>query len=285
MFTAVKAKKHLILNHKFINESSQWVYGEICEMSVGKLNKTTDAVIEYALTYQGMLQDYRFNNYDKRVYNAVCSLYDAGNSVLTPSMVYRQMNALDSGEWVSVKTISAITDSIDKLKQTFIVVDFAQESTAYKNAHDTHRVRDYLIDGEKVAVDTGNRTTAGYRLHSKPLLYKYFQMNTNHIISVDTDLLDVKDTIKRDSRNVILLKEYIIQRIAVMKRNGNKTSNRVLFNRLYEVLGYSKPTEKNIRQTRDNTEKILQSLANKGYIKNYVLYRKGRAFKGIEVNW
>lgn len=269
MFAAVKAKKHIILNHKIVNASKEWIYDKETEMNVSRNGAKVQKSIRYGVAYIGELSDYHWSSYDKRVYNAVVSLHVAGNEVLTPSMVYRHMNGLDGRQGVSDSSIELITSSIDKSRQTYMGIEFGSDEPALKGT---------LINADKVAVNTGKYSVAGYRLKETPLLY---QINTKQIITVDAGLLNTKDTIKRDSVNAVILKEFLIKRIENIK--AGKLNRHIRFEAIYEELGISQPTRWNIQRVRELTEDILMSFYNKNYIKKYEPYKQGKAFKGIEI--
>ena len=269
MFTAVKAKKHIILNHKIVNSSKDWIYNEASEMNVGKRNSKAQISLKYGVAYSGEFSDYLWSSYDKRVYNAVVSLYAAGNEVLTPSMVYRHTHGLDGRQGVSEASIRLVSDSIDKSRQTYIGIDFSNDEPALKGQ---------LINAEKVNVITGKYCVDGYQLSETPLLY---QINTKQIITVDAELLNTKNRIKRDSVNTVILKEFFIKRIENIKTG--RLNKHIRFEAIYEELGINNPTRKNIETIRKLTENILLSLADKKYIQKHELYRQGRAFKGIEI--
>lgn len=275
-----KADKHIVLNHKFINDSLNWEYNkdQATVMDVGSKKKRS------AIQYQIRSKSGRFDTFDKRVYNAVCSLYEAGNAVLTPSMVYRQMNGLQGREKVSDASIKRIEQSIDKCRHIKLGIEFSDDLKNYSKADGSvSLLQDALISAEKVIVQIKGQETLGYQLQGKPILYAYVQLYSNQIMSIDTELLNVKSHVKRESFNTMLLKEYLIRRIEIIKDVRGRTSNRILFDRIYEELQIEHPSPKQVRSVREGTEKILLSFKEKGYIKNYDLYRSGKAFKGIEV--
>lgn len=269
MFTAVKAKKHIILNHKIVNSSKDWIYGKESELNVSRKSAKVQKSVKYGVAYTGGLSDYLWNTYDKRVYNAVVSLYAAGNEVLTPSMIYRHMNSLDGRQGVSDSSIELIINSVDKSRETYIGIEFENDDSALKGT---------LIHADKVNVITGKYSVVGYQLKEKPILY---QINTKQIITVDAGLLNTKDRIKRDSVNAVILKEFLIKRIENIK--AGKLNPHIRFEAIYEELGISQPTRKNIETIRKNTENILLSLSDKKYIQKYDLYKQGKAFKGIKI--
>lgn len=269
MFTAVKAKKHIILNHKIVNSSKDWIYGKGSELNVSRKSAKVQKSVKYGVAYTGGLSDYHWNTYDKRVYNAVVSLYAAGNEVLTPSMIYRHMNGLDGRQGVSDSSIELIINSVDKSRETYIGIEFENDDPALKGT---------LIHADKVNVITGKYSVVGYRLKEKPILY---QINTKQIITVDAGLLNTKDRIKRDSVNAVILKEFLIKRIENIK--AGKLNHHIRFEAIYEELGISQPTRWNIQRVRELTEDILMSFSNKKYIQKYDLYKQGKAFKGIKI--
>lgn len=225
-------------------------------------------------------KDKRFTPYDRTVHNAICSIYDAGNTNFTPDQVYRAMNGLDDKQFVSPQAIGSITRSIDKSRRIYAKVDYTNEAKAYRKDVNSCIVEDYILSAKKITLEAGGHKVTGYKLNNKPLLYEYAQV-TGQVLTVPSKLLNTKDVI-RSTQDVIIIREYLIRRIEVMKKSNNQ-SNRILLERVYEELNEQEPTKETSRKVRNIIDALLSKYVNEKYIKNYKYFKEGRAYKGVEI--
>jgi len=280
--------KYIIPNNKLSNILTKEDVGLDMDLDIvlsGKKEVVTKVYLNYndkniTICDEGK----KFTPYDRTVVNAACSIYEAGNANFTAKQVYRCMNGLNDTQDVSPQAVAAITKSLDKARSTIIKIDCTQEAAAYKNNTDFKcEIEDYILPIRKVTLISGNEELIGYSLNGKPILYEYAQMS-NQVLSVPSKLLNTKDVI-RSTPEVIVIREYLIRRIEVMKNTKNNLGNKIAFSSIYTEIGRPEPTKEKASKVRSSVEKILGKYKKEKYIKDFEFYKEGRAFKGVQIKY
>lgn len=239
--------------------------------------------------------------YDMAVQDAIYSLYQAGCDRFTVQMVGEIMSG-NTNQDILPQKIEEISRSIHKMRHIDISIDCTEEWIAKgKRLPKSGKVifKSYLLPLAEVKVTAGNQMEMeGYRLLSKPALYDYAE-HLNQIVNVPIGLLATQELLS-DNTEVIIIKRYLIKKIALMKNKRNDLcSDRISLEwydkknhemkGLYAELGYhaedySKWRDKKA-QLRSITVKILEYLKSVGYIKSYQEYLDGREIKGYEIEY
>lgn len=296
LLNAITPKTYIMPNNKLINVMADEVpYNEEFELIVNQKRQIKNRI---QLNYddkniQIKDKDKRFTVYDRLVYNAVCSIFEAGNTNFSTDQVYRRMYGLNNKEKVSPQARGAITKSIDKMRmELYAIINYTNEAKAYGmelKEDETLKLENFILLADKVTLSAGGREITGYKIYSKPLLYKYAQI-TKQVITVPNDLLDIKGDIKRITSELVIIRDYLIRRIEIMKRSKEKkgadpVSNKITLEGIYEEIRQPNPTAKKIQTIRDNVDKILAKFKGKKYIKDYDIYKKNgsRAITGFEI--
>lgn len=275
--------KYIIPNNKLANKMTEVPYDEPFLLEVNSEKKVKNPV---SINYDDenikiFDKNKRFTPYDRTVHNAVCSIYEAGSDHFTPDRVYRVMNGIDDSQYVSPQARGAITRSLDKMRRTYAKVDYSNEAQAYRQDIEHATFEDHILSAKKVTLSAGGKEVIGYKLNGgKPLLYEYAQF-TKQVLTVPIELLNTKDVIK-STPEVIVIREYLIRRIEVMKENQS-TSNKILFEKIFNEIDHPEPTADKARKVRNNVEKLLTKFKKEGYIKDFKFYKSGRSFKGIDI--
>ena len=278
--------KFSITNNKLSNEIIKDFVdrGEI-SLAVINVDKINEVRTYNSLTYEGknisITGRHEFTAYDRAVHNAVCSLYVAGNEIISPGMVYRAMNGMSDNEKVSPQSIEAIKNSLDKSRFMRLRVDFTDEARARNMKIDKAEIDSNLLEARAVIVRTGGHETGAYKILATPVLYQYSQ-RTKQIISVPLDLLDTKEA-TRNTEEIISIKEYLIRRIEVMKHDS-KQSNKIVYDTIFDEAGVivKRQTERN--RYRQYIKDILSLWKSRDkYIENFNEYKDGKMFKGLEI--
>ena len=286
LLDGIVPQNYIIPNNRLVNKMAkdEVPYNETFNLRVNGENKK-EILTKVSLNYddeniQIYDKDKRFTPYDRTVHNAVCSLFEAGNTNFTPVQVYRAMNGLDDQQYVSPQSVGAITRSLDKQRQIYAKVDYTNEAKAYRKDVRSCIVEDHILSAKKITLEAGGHKVTGYKLNNKPILYEYAQL-TGQVLTVPSKLLNTKDVI-RSTEDVIIIREYLIRRIEVMKKNKDQ-SNRILLERVYEELNEPEPTKETSRKVRNIIDALLKKYVTEKYIKDYKYFKEGRAFKGIEI--
>ena len=278
-------KDVFITNSRVANELRHMTPNEEVHLTVGKkgsqLVEITSTINFTNNKYIQLSNNASITPYDKIVHDAVCSLYAAGNETFTPEMVYRAMNGMVESEFVSPKSIKMIVDSLEKMRMTDISIDYTEQirMTNPEDSFDMARVSGAMLMLQKVTVSTGGVTKWAYRLVSSPVIYEYSKL-LKQIIPIPLQLLNTKET-TRSTDTVIIIRQYILQRVELMKNKKNKMSSRVIsYDSIYELL--NTPDDRKLRATiRSQTERLLDNYVNIHYIEGYEIQHKGRAITGV----
>lgn len=279
-------KDVFITNSRVANELRHLSPNEEHTLTVGRKGsqlveiKTTINFNDKNIQFQG---NATISAYDKIVHDAVCSLYSAGNEIFTPEMVYRAMNGMVESEFVSPKSIKMIVESLEKLRVTDIAIDYTEQlrMTNTQDDFDMARVSGAMLLMQKVTVSTGGVTKWAYRLVANPILYEYSKL-LKQIIPIPLQLLNTKET-TRSTDTVIIIRQYILQRVELMKNKKNNMHSRIIsYDSIYELL--DAPEDRKLRATiRSQTERLLDNYVNIRYIDHYEIVRRGRAITGVQI--
>jgi len=274
-----------ISNNKLANEMiKDFVNKGNRELVVMKTPKMGEVVTYNSLTYEGenisITGRHEFTAYDRTVHNAVCSLFVAGNDVISPSMVYRTMNGMSESEYISPQAIKTITNSLDKSRFMRLKINFTKEAQARNLNIEEAEKEDYLLNATKVKVKSGGITLEAYKINKIPMLYQYAQ-HTKQILSVPLKLLDTKKA-TRNTEEIIPIKEYLVRRIEIMKYTKGM-SNKILYETIFEEVGIENPSRDKSFDLRKGIKAILELWKNEKYIKDFEEYKEKNSFKGIKI--
>lgn len=248
---AIVPKRMVVPNHKLVNSltratrTPEDIVEIVTEVSKrGAKNKVTATCV---LSYEG--DDVKisgrqpFTEYDRNVYNAVVSLYVAGNRVITSDMVWRTMTGKTEQEQPSPALKAAVTKSIDKMRFMRAQIDCSDEFKMRRIELDGKPVNgagfdDNLLHLSVTWVRAGKNTIRAYEFPQEsrfaPILYQYSAAVTQ-VINVPIALLDVKKLDKHGKPTThslsyteqrVIIKGYLLRRIEGMKgRNALKSRN------------------------------------------------------------
>ena len=226
--------------------------------------------------------------YDKVVHNSICSLYEAGNEFFNLQMVYRAMNGLTDSERIIEErgTLEPIRESIEASRLKLFTVDATEQARAWNSDIKKATYEGYFLPLEKVTVLFKNSTEPEecYHFMKAPPLFEYSK-NISQIITHNIKLLDSRKAVK-NSPEVAIIRDYLIQRISDMKCNQNGVNNhKIKYATLYTDCGIEESsltqTEKN--RKREKIKKLLEHFKHNNFIKGFDEYKKGRSFEGVTI--
>ncbi|MGM9631138.1 hypothetical protein [Butyricicoccus sp.] len=270
---AIVPKRMVVPTHKLVNsltratrtpEDAIQIVLEVSKR--GAKNKVTATCV---LSYEG--DDVKisgrqpFTEYDRNVYNAVVSLYVAGNRVITSDMVWRTMTGKTEQEQPSPALKAAVTKSIDKMRFMRAQIDCSDEFKMRRIELDGKPVNgagfdDNLLHLSVTWVRAGKNTIRAYEFPKEsrfaPILYQY-SAAVKQVINVPIALLDVKKLDKHGKPTThslsyteqrVIIKGYLLRRIEGMKGKNALKSRNIAFmdyskdgqthEGLYTVAGY-----------------------------------------------
>ena len=286
LLKSVLPESFYITNNKLSNKiTKDFVNKGQIELAVIKPKKKGEVITYNSIAYDNkninISGQNEFTAYDRAIHNAVCSLYVAGNDVLTPAMVYRTVNGMSDNEKVSPKSMGAVKNSLDKSRFLRVKINFTEEAKARNINIDNTEIDSYLLPAELVTVKSGGKTVEAYKILKLPVLYEYASY-TKQILSVPLGLLDTKEA-TRNTKDIIPIKEYLVRRIEIMK-HVKTMGNRILYSTIFQEAGITITNKKQRNRLRSYITAILNLWKKRDkYIIDFKEYKEGNAFKGIEI--
>lgn len=238
---AIVPEQHSMPNHKLVNALThvpaidEAGFNVLIDVSKhGAKNVVTSSCL---LSYEGdnvkITGRQPFTQYDRAVYDAVTSLYIAGNRTVTTDMICREMVGKTEQEKPSAQQKAAVTKSLEKMRFTRATIncgdEFAMRRIQIDGNNATGGFDENLLYLRGKWLKAGKHTIRGYDILSAPVLYEYSRM-TKQIVSVPVALLDVKKRDKKGNFTThsldyteqrVLIKNHLLRRIEGMKgKNG-----------------------------------------------------------------
>lgn len=293
LLRSILPKKHTKPNNKLANKITKNLMNEgtielVINNKKAKKEVTTKVMLNYEDDNVQLISRAKFTAYDREVYDGVTTLYEAGNEIVTPAMIYRAMNGLTETEYIQPEALLKIKESIDKSRFIRTVIDYTDEAKLYHQEVDKTIYEGYLLNCEKINVEAGGKELEAYKLMRKPILYEYAQIS-GQIISIPINLLNTKDTVN-STEDVTIIRGYLLRQIEWMKHERSKRDTNITYQGIYEELEvYKKDFDKRayenkIIKIRKHVKAILESWKIQNYINYFEEYKDGRQIKGVKIN-
>lgn len=259
-------------------------------LAVGGKNET-DVVTYITLSYavDDVSLSRRLEPFDRIVHNAVGSLWNAGNRVITVAQVYRAMTG--SKIKIPKAPLERIEKSLDKQRITLVSLDFSAELRGKTVEYDGETItadkakaETYMLNASKTTVDTANgRRAVGYIINEPPVLYRHAKI-TGQMITHPQRLLEETSKKIGNKETDLLIRDYLLQRIKPMGRKGSRLSKQIKFKTIYDNIGASVGTNRaEVKRLNDRIKRCLDALKDLGVILGYEEYRDGRSHKLVGV--
>lgn len=288
---SVIPEKHVKPNNKLANKITKDIVDEgefnlIVSSSKAKKEVFTKVMLAYDNKYI-KLSGQKYTPYDREVYDGVVTLYEAGNNIVTPAMVYRAMNGLTESEYIKPETLEAVTKSLDKSRYIQVNIDYTEEARLYNKKIQKTTYEGYLLNAEKITVKINGMEHEGYKIFRKPILYEYAQVS-GQIITVPSKLLQTKDAV-RSTDEVIVIRGYLLRQIEWMRNAKTNRSENITYQGIYNELEISrialdaKAYENKTAKVRSNIKAILHEWKEEGYIINYTENKEGKTLMGVTI--
>ena len=291
---SIRPKSYTMPNTKLSNKITKENHLENLKLEVivgsgkSKNEITTKVMLNYENENVHLISRVEFTPYDREVYDGVTTLYEAGNIVVNPAMVYRAMNGLTETEQVSEKAVDEVRKSLDKSSFIKISIDYTDEAKLYNREIDKTTYVGYLLACEKIIVESGGTELEAYKLLRCPILYEYAQIS-GQIITVPINLLNTRDTVN-STEDVIIIRGFLLRQIEWMKHPKSNRSTNITYQSVYEELEIlradldERAYENKTGKIRKHIKAILESWKTQKYLKNFEEYKDGKQFKGVKIH-
>ena len=224
---------------------------------------TGTASVIYSISFDELGPDVHITRqlepYDKRVYIAVASLFNAGNSVMTSTQIYRAMGHEGKPAQTDIKRID---DSITKLSAARVTINNEAEAAATNYERFVYDAA--LLPMERVqAIISGKKADTAIHLFREPPLVS-FARGRKQITTIDRKLLN---TPLSKTNKTILIEDYLLERISRAKHD-KKQAEKILFETIYKSASI---TGKERQRAPGKLQKILQHYLENEFIQSYEL--------------
>ncbi|MCM1579561.1 MAG: hypothetical protein NC078_12265 [Ruminococcus sp.] len=239
---------------------------------------------------------YKITAYDRRIYNAISTLYLEGRKTVTLTEIFGVMTGYSRTN-PSSGQIQAVEKSLNKLRSIRVFIDL----TAEVNAHlikdkqplidagvlkdKTDRIQSAVIEDNMLTFRMGTITsekgkvTKSIQVTAEPSLLTYNRAKKT-LISIPMEYIGLVSS--NATEKVIAFQDYLLMRIMSYK-NGSMKQNRILYETIYRDSGMEKPTlSKDFIRDREVIKKLLEEWQEKGLITSFKEIKEGRSFVGIE---
>ena len=230
-----------------------------------KRGSKKEANIIYSINFDeleraGLSTVKRLTAFDKRVYIASNAMYNTGTDYATVSQIYATMG--NSGR-PGAKDIEKVYESLEKMRRLPITIDSTSEHSVYKNMP-KFVYNGMLLPWESVdAIVNGQRADGVIHFFREPPLMS-FAKERRQITTVPRELL--QSPISKTDAN-LQIDDYLIDRIARIKKSGGKSSNKLLYNTIYENCEIKTRMQRS--RAKDKITKYLDYYKECGFIKDF----------------
>ncbi len=195
--------------------------------------------------------------FDKRVYLAVCALYEAGNERITAGMIYRTMGGKGRP---NTEKFLPLKNSIEKMAVVRISINNEQEAIKYKY-RSFYVTNDYLLNCSSVEEIELNGGKSDYSIHifEKPVLMRYAEEH-KQVTTYTPEQFQMPLSMTEMN---CAIDDYLRYRIA--RASGN--SVKILLKTLFEYCNIS--TRKERHDAKQRLDTFLKFYAKVKLIQNH----------------
>ena len=261
--------KDIILNH------------EECECVEGQDRKGKEVTTPYYLSAAEEYADLSpLTAFDRELLYGIASAYEQGFKFLSFKMMLSAMTGDVKDKDLS-KRLEAIKAAIKRL-MTVIRIDLAPLLKAFPKYRKRHVGSAELISPIlpckilDIVEINGQRTFAVELLDESPLMT--VAKLKQQLITYDLEPLAVPN--QNNTEQVIVIKNYLLRRIKLIKRGLNST---MLFDTIYRECGLADADKWQKQNARKEILVTLNHFKAVGVIKDFKAERQGNAFRAIKI--
>ena len=221
------------------------------------------------------------NPFNRANHNIAVSLYVAGNTHITPRMIYEAMNGYNRIHKPPEQMYKAIMDSMEKLMYTGITIDTTHETEEYGTA--LFKFKGYLLPVVFGTAEINGHVVECFKFLDEPPLYTYAK-ERNQISSCEINLLAAD--LYMTPENVVI-RDYLLEQITTMQSKKAKRNTVIRYDTLFAYLGITAPTEETLRakkrDIRAKVRTILNAWVREKFIKGYEQERENGSIAKIRI--
>lgn len=231
------------------------------------------------------------------VYDAVCTLWAAGNEVITDGMIARTIwprPSRNGGETFSQKELDTIRQLMDDLRQAYASIDATAELRKYKKIG---KDDSWIINGSIMPctivykrINGGQYIHRAYKILDTPAFFAY-SAALSQILAIPISILfPHKEVFDRSPRSLrtAQVRTMLLERLHHFCSPTYKRKERtILFERIYEAYGIIENSsdinelKKHRAAARRAAVNILQGFKKAGLLSNYELRKQRGSYHSI----
>jgi hypothetical protein len=238
---------------------------------------------------------YKITGYDRRVYNAVGTLWLNNCKAVSLNEIISIMNGY-AKKSPSAKQLQAIYKSLTKLKSIRFHIDITDEIKAnviknkdalveagiLKDKKDKIKstvIEDNLLHYRACTIISENgKEFKSIQIIDEPILLTYNRAKKT-LLSIPMKYIGL--TGSNATEKVISFQDYLLMRV-ISYQNGKLRENKVMYDTIYRDSGVDRPMDsKDFIRDRKTINNIFDEWKNKGLVSSYKEIKKGRSYVGI----
>lgn len=238
---------------------------------------------------------FKITGYDRRVYNALGTLWLNGRRTVSLTEIFEVMNGYARSN-PSSKQLQAVEKSLNKLKSVRVYIDLTEEVKANMISDKeplveagilkskTDKIKSAVMEDNMVHFRVGTleseqgKVFKSIQIVGEPCLLTYNRAKGT-LLSIPMEYIGMKDS--NATEKTIAFQDYLLMRIIGYSK-GSLRENKILYNTLYRDSGVDRPTvPKDFARDRETVKRMMEEWKSKGLISDYYEVKEGRSYTGI----
>ena len=238
---------------------------------------------------------YKITGYDRRVYNAVGTLWLNRRTTVSLTEIFAVMNGY-ARKNPSGSQLRAVEKALNKLQSILVYIDLTEElksemiedkealveAGVIKNKTDS--VKSAVIKDNMLHFRVGiirseqGKVFKSIQILGEPSLLTYNRAKGT-LLSIPMEYIGLKES--NATEKTIAFQDYLLMRI-IGYRNGRLREKKILYDTLYRDSGIERPKlSKDFIRDRETVQRLMKEWKSKGLISGYEEIKEGRSYVGI----
>lgn len=239
--------------------------------------------------------------YDRRVYNAVSTLYLNGRKTVSIAEIYAVMTGYIRANPPKT-TRDTIEQSLRKLSSINVFIDLTNEMNAnmIKDkeplikagilSDNNDKMKKVSLEDKMIHIKIGTlesesgKVFKSIQIINEPTLLTYNRAKKT-LISIPMNYIGLTNS--NTTERTIAFQDYLLLRI-INYKNGKMKENKILYDTIYKESGIDKPStkkdetdRKGVKRDRETILKMMDEWKQNGLISNYYEFKSNKTIKGL----
>ena len=224
------------------------------------------------------------DQFDCDVLTVCISEFNAGNSYITPAIIYRGLTGkVGRGDAEPSKDqLACIIHSVEKLMR--LQVRISMNSTCKKLNYNDGKgffILSTLLPSEYIATTVNGKESIVIHLLEASPIWKVASVKNNQFLSFDSKLLDIPH--QQNTKLNIMVKFYVLRRVLEIIAHNMTPS--ITFADVFSKCRIENADGKTKLRAREFMLAFFEHLKDKKIIKSYTLKKKGTSFYSVSITY